>query len=132
MTGPGVTAETVTDEQIAAARAREVDDPVFDRMCRVALQHGTPTGMHPYCRVCGWRKGGVDSWDGKTCKCKLRAEAYHRCSTCAGLGTVPYDLGSQACPSCDGSGLVSPGEIAAARVIIAAAINARAKAAANV
>jgi hypothetical protein len=24
---------------------------------------------HPFCNVCGWRKGGVDSWDGKRCKC---------------------------------------------------------------
>ena len=26
--------------------------------------------LHPYCQKCGWRKGGVDSWDGKACKCK--------------------------------------------------------------
>ncbi len=24
---------------------------------------------HPFCPVCGWRKGGVDSWDGRACKC---------------------------------------------------------------
>ena len=22
-----------------------------------------------FCNVCGWRKGGVDSWDGVRCKC---------------------------------------------------------------
>lgn len=25
--------------------------------------------LHPYCQLCGWRKGGVDSWDGVYCKC---------------------------------------------------------------
>ena len=27
--------------------------------------------LHPYCQTCGWRKGGLDSWDGKLCKCGL-------------------------------------------------------------
>lgn len=30
-----------------------------------------PQTLHPYCRACGWRKGGPDSWDGKRCKCGL-------------------------------------------------------------
>lgn len=25
--------------------------------------------LHPFCKACGWRKGGTDSWDGKACKC---------------------------------------------------------------
>lgn len=25
--------------------------------------------LHPYCQKCGWRKGGIDSWDGARCKC---------------------------------------------------------------
>jgi hypothetical protein len=25
--------------------------------------------LHPFCNVCGWRKGGIDSWDGSRCKC---------------------------------------------------------------
>ena len=25
--------------------------------------------LHPYCNICGWRKGGADSWDGQRCKC---------------------------------------------------------------
>jgi len=25
--------------------------------------------IHPYCRECGWRKGGRDSWNGFACKC---------------------------------------------------------------
>jgi hypothetical protein len=32
-----------------------------------AITQGKP--KHPWCRKCGWRKGGVDSWNGKTCKC---------------------------------------------------------------
>jgi hypothetical protein len=28
---------------------------------------GTP--IHPFCNKCGWRMGGVDSWDGHRCKC---------------------------------------------------------------
>ena len=30
---------------------------------------------HPYCPICGWRKGGVDSWDGHRCKCGMSAPA---------------------------------------------------------
>lgn len=22
-----------------------------------------------WCRICGWRKGGKDSWNGRACKC---------------------------------------------------------------
>lgn len=25
--------------------------------------------LHPFCNVCGWHKGGIDSWDGRRCKC---------------------------------------------------------------
>ena len=28
-----------------------------------------PKPLRPYCQKCGWRKGGVDSWDGARCKC---------------------------------------------------------------
>lgn len=31
--------------------------------------------QHPYCQTCGWRKGGVDSWNGDTCKCGHSAPA---------------------------------------------------------
>lgn len=27
--------------------------------------------VRPFCKVCGWRKGGIDSWDGAACKCGL-------------------------------------------------------------
>lgn len=120
-----VTADNITDEQIRILRDGVVDDPIHAAMCRVALQHGEPTGRHPFCRVCSWRKGGPDSWDGRACKCGSREPPFHRCDRCAGLGTVPYDVGSQPCPSCDGSGLVHPHEIRAARTRCADAWNAR-------
>lgn len=25
--------------------------------------------LHPMCRVCGWAMGGIDSWNGRACKC---------------------------------------------------------------
>lgn len=25
--------------------------------------------LHPFCNTCGWRKGGLDSWNGNACKC---------------------------------------------------------------
>jgi hypothetical protein len=28
-----------------------------------------PKRLHPWCKTCGWRKGGVDSWNGRACKC---------------------------------------------------------------
>lgn len=31
--------------------------------------------FHPYCKACGWRKGGADSWNGSACKCGLSAPA---------------------------------------------------------
>lgn len=33
------------------------------------------TALHPYCGKCGWRKGGLDSWDGTRCRCGLSAPA---------------------------------------------------------
>ena len=60
----------------------------------------------PMCRKCGWAMGGPDSWNGKACKCGKAAPPMIRCSKCGGFGTVPYNLGSQPCPRCDGSGLV--------------------------
>jgi hypothetical protein len=29
--------------------------------------------LHPMCNECGWRKGGVDSWNGRACKCGFAA-----------------------------------------------------------
>ena len=35
----------------------------------IAASTETPRQFRPFCKDCGWRKGGVDSWDGKACKC---------------------------------------------------------------
>jgi hypothetical protein len=29
----------------------------------------TDMSLTPMCNACGWRKGGLDSWDGQSCKC---------------------------------------------------------------
>lgn len=34
-----------------------------------------PKQLHPFCNICGWRKGGVDSWNGTACKCGHSAQA---------------------------------------------------------
>jgi len=60
----------------------------------------TPKPLHPFCRTCGWRRGGVDSWDGHACKCKISEQPYQLCTVCGGEGG--------ACTGCDGSGLVGP------------------------
>jgi hypothetical protein len=57
--------------------------------------------LHPFCRKCGWRRGGVDSWDGHACKCKISEPAYQHCTECEGKGLA-------SCGTCDGSGLVGP------------------------
>jgi hypothetical protein len=35
----------------------------------------TSRPLHPACKRCGWRMGGVDSWDGKACRCGKAAPA---------------------------------------------------------
>lgn len=55
--------------------------------------------LHPFCRKCGWRRGGVDSWDGRACKCGVSELPYQPCASCGGAGGA-------ACTGCDGSGLV--------------------------
>ena len=121
-----LTADTITDDMIRVLRdgPRGLLEPFLRDLCRVALQHGTPTNKHPFCRVCSWRKGGPDSWDGVRCKCGLRALPFFTCGTCHGLGTVPYNIGSQPCGSCDGSGLIDPGAVVLARAECARILNA--------
>lgn len=58
-----------------------------------------------FCRACGWRKGGVDSWDGVACKCGHTEPSRTTCLGCGGIGKVPYGIGMQLCPNCNGSGL---------------------------
>jgi hypothetical protein len=35
---------------------------------------GSP--LHPGCTKCGWRMGGVDSWNGNACKCGTRSQSF--------------------------------------------------------
>lgn len=37
---------------------------------KLVASHEQPKPFYPFCRVCGWRTYGVDSWDGMSCKCK--------------------------------------------------------------
>lgn len=46
-----------------------------------------PKIVHPYCKACGWRKGGVDSWDGFNCKCGFSEPAITNVDT----GTTEWD-----------------------------------------
>lgn len=79
------------------------------------------------CNACGWRKGGIDCWDNDRCKCGHWEPALYSCSRCSGLGKVPYNIGSQDCPSCDGIGLFFTNHRDRARARIAEILNARAK-----
>lgn len=38
-------------------------------MLKVVASNEKPVPFYPFCGVCGWRKGGMDSWDGYRCKC---------------------------------------------------------------
>jgi hypothetical protein len=53
----------------------------------------------------------------------ITALPHFTCERCAGMGTVPYDIGSVPCWSCDGSGLIEPGQRLLARVRIAEILN---------
>ena len=35
----------------------------------IATDNDKPKPFRPFCKACGWRMGGPDSWDGKACKC---------------------------------------------------------------
>ena len=125
-----LTANTITDEQIRELRdgqAGLLDEAIRD-LCRIAMQIGSPAKnppSHPMCQKCGWRTGGVDSWDGYRCKCGRSTLPWYVCGTCHGMGTVPYGIGSQPCPSCDGSGFVDPAQRILARARCAEILNAR-------
>lgn len=44
----------------------------YEEVFRQALKRRgikPPPPFHPFCNACGWRRGGVDSWDGLRCKC---------------------------------------------------------------
>jgi len=57
--------------------------------------------IHPFCRKCGWRRGGLDSWNGHACKCGISEPVYQVCTVCDGDGGAK-------CAGCDGSGLIGP------------------------
>lgn len=63
--------------------AAQSDPDDLSQALRGGPQHTEPQAvtLHPYCNVCGWRKGGIDSWDGKACKCGHFAEPL-RCKNC--------------------------------------------------
>lgn len=90
----------------------------------VVSDNPTPKVFRPFCNVCGWRKGGVDSWNGKACKCGHTAAPLDACQECAGDGVVfrlphgrnPFYMRIEqiarssrkmTCPVCKGSGLKS-------------------------
>lgn len=61
--------------------------------------------LHPLCERCGWRKGGVDSWDGKGCKCGHQSPPHSICTACNYAGTTHE---GRLCHTCQGSGLGKP------------------------
>lgn len=36
---------------------------------QIVANNPEPKAFRPFCKVCDWRKGGPDSWNGATCKC---------------------------------------------------------------
>lgn len=46
----------------------------------IVAENETWPVVHPYCQVCGWRKGGRDSWNGFACKCGHSEPAIRRVS----------------------------------------------------
>lgn len=119
------TMENITDDDIRNLRDSHyaIHDPEIAKYCTIALRSGESIGKGSLCHRCNWRKGGVDSWDGAACKCGLRSVLMCRCDRCSGLGSVPYNIGSEACPSCDGSGSFDPTETQRARNYCASVMN---------
>jgi hypothetical protein len=62
--------DTVEDyvADVRAAKA-ELDAAFGPVLTETAATTSKP--LHPFCNACGWRKGGLDSWDGHRCKCGL-------------------------------------------------------------
>lgn len=56
-------------EEAAIERERERARQVMARSASSAR-----ATLYPFCSICGWRRGGQDSWDGKACKCGLSSE----------------------------------------------------------
>jgi hypothetical protein len=58
-----------------------------------------------FCGRCGWRKGGLGSWNGRACKCGHSGTPQTTCKGCGYTGLVA----GKVCASCNGSGLVPMG-----------------------
>ncbi len=56
-----------------------------------------PQIVHPYCKVCGWRKGGRDSWDGFACKCGHSEPAIRRVDVARQVSCVFEAYGGPRC-----------------------------------
>jgi hypothetical protein len=67
-------------ERIAAERLREESQTVRDNVAESLWQRAQRADLSPFCKVCGWRKGGRDSWNGKACKCGHSAPPMERVS----------------------------------------------------
>lgn len=67
-----------SDEEAAAELKRDFGVPV--ELCLPVCDdcYRDWIALHPWCSDCGWRKGGVDSWDGRACKCGLREPPIER------------------------------------------------------
>ncbi len=58
--------------------------------------------FYPSCNKCGWRKGGLHSWNGRACKCGHTATPHVHCGKCNYTGLIAGSV----CVDCSGSGLV--------------------------
>lgn len=68
--------------------------------------------LHEFCVVCGWRKGGLDSWDGRACKCGLRGPLM--CNVCGGPAPAESRCTNGRCGACHAAtctpgGITAPG-----------------------
>lgn len=51
-----------------------------------------PRRFMPFCQICGWRKGGPDSWNGVACKCGHQASPIDPLSAAErGLSMIIFD-----------------------------------------
>ena len=48
------------------ATAPTTTQPVSDLLAGMSEKE---LSLTPMCNTCGWRKGGLDSWNGQACKC---------------------------------------------------------------
>ncbi len=63
----GMTREAASAEAFRMVKAGVPTEP--KHFMQVVDGNPNPQPLRPYCKACGWRKGGPDSWDGTSCKC---------------------------------------------------------------